>query len=587
VALLSLVVISLVVWLVLTFLSILGGIEGRWLDKLTKLHSPIRVIPTDAYYSSYYYNIDTFSLASGFETKSLREKVESEVTDPYDPEVDEQLPPHLQKEGDQDIVKELSHILENDSDLHHDFFEVAGALLKLQIKRPFQKESFLSQMVYIAPFSEKNEHLRSLLYKPEKDDVDNLLFQGENLKFDQMSIEKVRAAGAGYRLPHEIFGLGATLSVQMHMKEDGSIQALSLGGNDPLYKTAEGWLSRGRLIPFSTPLMAEKGMSFDVDKIDSEHRAFVVHGKVQEACVKGALPWQGLHVESGTMPPLDLSADGVYLPKGFKDAGVKIGDRGNIAYMSTLSREEQLYPISVAGFYDPGVIAVGAKCLFMHPEPLHDLAKTSRYAALDPEMREAIQVWTTDLKGVKAKKAELKEQLKKAGLDRYFKVKSYHDYDFSKELLEQFESDKMLLLLVGTIIMLVACSNIISFLVVLTQSKRKEIGMLKAIGATNRQIAVLFGTCGAILGAIGCVIGTLAAYLTLHNIHAVTKLLSLVLGHEAFHAAFYGESLPSQMSETAIFFLIVLTPVLSLVAAVIPAVRACRLNPSQILRSGE
>lgn len=237
------------------------------------------------------------------------------------------------------------------------------------------------------------------------------------------------------------------------------------------------------------------------------------------------------------------------------------------------------------GFYDPGVLAIGNKCLFMDPKTVGVLAKTTRYHSLDPEMTEAVQVWIKDFAKVASVKKEIIAAIDAMGLSPYFRVKSFREYTFAKELLEQFESDKMLLALIGTIILLVACSNIISFLVVLTQTKRKEIGMLKALGATNGQIAWLFGSCGAFLGSVGSLIGTVAAFFTLRYIGTIANFLGTLLGHEAFHTAFYGESLPTQLDSHALFFLWILTPVLSLTAALIPARRACAINPSVILRS--
>jgi len=42
----SVVVISCVVWLMLLFLSITGGIEKRWLHKLTSLNGQVRITTT-------------------------------------------------------------------------------------------------------------------------------------------------------------------------------------------------------------------------------------------------------------------------------------------------------------------------------------------------------------------------------------------------------------------------------------------------------------------------------------------------------------------------------------------------------------
>ena len=92
ISLMSVFVISLVVWLVLVFLSVTSGIEKNWLSKLTSLNAPLRISPTDHYYSSYYYQIDSLSSSSSFSYQTIREKAYSENTDPYSPEEDMQLP---------------------------------------------------------------------------------------------------------------------------------------------------------------------------------------------------------------------------------------------------------------------------------------------------------------------------------------------------------------------------------------------------------------------------------------------------------------------------------------------------------------
>lgn len=92
IALMSIFVISLVVWLLVLFLSVTEGIEKNWLKKLTALNAPIRLIPTDDYFNSYYYQVDSISAKSGYSHKSIGEKLISSITDPYEPEIDESIP---------------------------------------------------------------------------------------------------------------------------------------------------------------------------------------------------------------------------------------------------------------------------------------------------------------------------------------------------------------------------------------------------------------------------------------------------------------------------------------------------------------
>src|SRR3989304_8262728 len=77
----SIFVISIVVWLILVFLSVTNGIEKNWISKLTSLNAPTRITPTSDYYSSYYYLADTISSNSDYSTKTIKEKYLSEKSD--------------------------------------------------------------------------------------------------------------------------------------------------------------------------------------------------------------------------------------------------------------------------------------------------------------------------------------------------------------------------------------------------------------------------------------------------------------------------------------------------------------------------
>src|SRR5579871_469138 len=126
IALLSVVVISLVVWLVLVFLSITEGIERGWLTKLTTLNAPVRITPTHHYYSSYYYQADAISGHCDFSFKNIGEKAQAENSDPYNPLEDGELParfPRADRLEDgtlNDPVKGLFSILSGMKQTHLD-----------------------------------------------------------------------------------------------------------------------------------------------------------------------------------------------------------------------------------------------------------------------------------------------------------------------------------------------------------------------------------------------------------------------------------------------------------------------------------
>ena len=173
----------------------------------------------------------------------------------------------------------------------------------------------------------------------------------------------------------------------------------------------------------------------------------------------------------------------------------------------------------------------------------------------------------------------------RAGISSYWQIIPYYEYDFAKALISQFQSDRYLFTLVGLLILTVACSNVISLLLLLVNDKKHEIGVLLSLGAKKRSIALIFGGIGIVIGFISSLFGIALASFTLSHIDLFVKFLSSIEGRDAFSPLFYGDSLPNQMSFKALLFVLIASPILSFLAGLIPAIKACKLKPSAILRS--
>lgn len=443
----SVLVISLVVWLVLIFLSVTSGIEKNWLKKLTSLHAPIRVSPTEEYYKSYYYKIDSLASLSKYTLKTIGEKAISSSSDPYSKTEDAELPTHFPKNEKIDPVKTAYHELEALGLLFQDY-EISGALLRINRGGG----AVLSQMSYLLSEPKKNPHFQSLI---------------------------------------------------MESKEF-----------------------------------------------------------------------------SGTEIPISL-------PKNYKKSGVKIGDRGSLGYASpsALSTQEQRIPIVVKAFYDPGLVSLGSKCVIVPSEITQTIHAASQTFSPDGTPTNGLFVWIEDLNAADSVKEKIQQQFENAGISKYWKVDTYRDFEFSKDLLQQFQSDRTLFLLIASIILIVACCNIISLLVLLVNEKKKEIAILETMGASFKSIALIFGFCGAFVGALSCVLGSCLAIFTLHHLDSLVALLSALQGHNAFNPAFFGNTLPNELSKQALAFVLIVTPILSLLAGLIPAIKASRIRSSSVLRS--
>jgi lipoprotein-releasing system permease protein len=655
IALLSVTVISLVVWLVLVFLSVTEGIERGWLQKLTTLNAPLRITPTDHYYSSYYYQIDGISTNSRYSLKNIAQKAQAASGDPYDPSEDGELParfplPDLSKNGTlNDPVKGLFGVLSRLKKLNSDFafqdFELSGALLRLQLLRPgngmpgADSQGYLTQVSYLASLPDQCPGLSSLLLPPTEKDLNHLLYLASHstelsrqdspaltLKapketarnrihelLQNVNIKQLKPRTSFWQLPSSLLPQNKAFDGVVHYR-NGNVSRIDIPSDkariQPNDRHVTIWKEETNFvledenglkekISLNTPLLIDGPIFFNVlEAAGTNSLLFKVQTSLQGISFKGNIGIDDMEISQAEfssqginpqniLPINEEKETGVLLAKSFLDHGVMIGDRGYLSYASTTPSavQEHRLPIFVSGFYDPGILSVGNKCILVPSFVTRTINTSSTSFNLDKTQSNGVLVWFDDLQKAEEVKSEILAALKDQGLDKYWKVATFREYEFAKDLLEQFQSDKHLFALVGVIILIVACCNIISLLVLLVNDKKREIGILQAMGASRMSIAAIFGSCGIAMGILSSIIGTVAALFTLHHIDAIVQLLSFIQGHDAFNTTFFGKSLPNELSHNAVSFILITTPLLSLLAGLVPAIKACRLRPSVILRS--
>jgi lipoprotein-releasing system permease protein len=658
ISLMSILVISLVVWLVVVFLSVTTGIEKNWLKKLTTLNAPIRIYPTKNYYSSYYYQIDNLSISSNYSYKSINEKAFSRYSDPYNPDTDMEVPhywPKPEKSNGKllDPVKELYGVLNNKKITYQDY-EISGALLRVALNRNAlgnqNKVNYMTQMSYMMSYCENNPHFDSLISPVNERDLNNVLksiyqpiYEETNdipqnasflsqvdmekkIKslFSNIEIEKIKTKRT-LKFPIALLSKDKSYDASGLFYENKMLK-LSLGKNNPqdeakgevFYKDGKYHFKYGDKIISLTnedTFYLNNSIILDAHLIEESVKSskkisdILLRVENQDLEIKGTINFKNIYFYkaktksniSNTTPPLwihkvkdqyQLSENfqkekGILLPKASKDSGILVGDRGYLAYAiaSATSTQEMRIPVYVSGFYDPGILPVGSRFLIVPQEIASTINLASTTFCPDGSPTNAIYVWTKDLSRVNLIKEDIERTLEQKNISKYWRVETYRDYEFSKDLLEQFQSDRTLFTLIAIIIIIVACCNIISLLVLLVNDKKKEIATLIAMGASKTNISIIFGICGIVTGLVSSCIGTISAIFTLRHLDVLVSLLSKIQGHNAFNPAFFGKTLPNQLSMEALIFVLIATPLISLIAGLIPAIKASTIKPSNILRS--
>jgi lipoprotein-releasing system permease protein len=161
------------------------------------------------------------------------------------------------------------------------------------------------------------------------------------------------------------------------------------------------------------------------------------------------------------------------------------------------------------------------------------------------------------------------------GLGTGFWVRDW--MEMNRNLFAALQLEKLALFVVVTIIVLVAAFAIIGHLVLLVAEKRKEIGILKSIGATAPSITAVFFTVGMTIGAIGTLAGSGVGLLIIwvQNTYKVIRLAGDV---------YQIDHLPMKLTPGDFLMIISATLLLSFLATIIPARRAGSLQPVDVLR---
>lgn len=154
-----------------------------------------------------------------------------------------------------------------------------------------------------------------------------------------------------------------------------------------------------------------------------------------------------------------------------------------------------------------------------------------------------------------------------------------------REIFNALAVEKNMTALLLMLISLVAVFCVMNTLLVLTVQKTPEIGLLKALGFTRRQIMSVFMVHGMIQCGAGVVLGLLASWAVLSNLQNIVEWLASC-GLEVFPASVYGlAAIPHRLVVSDIFWTCGLVFVFGLLASFVPALCAASKDPVKALAS--
>jgi lipoprotein-releasing system permease protein len=152
-------------------------------------------------------------------------------------------------------------------------------------------------------------------------------------------------------------------------------------------------------------------------------------------------------------------------------------------------------------------------------------------------------------------------------------------------LLEAVEVESAILNVLLFLIITVAGFGILAIFYMIVVEKTRDIGILKALGASSKGVMSIFLGYGLALGLVGSGVGVAIGLLFVRYINQIERVISWVLGRKVFDEnIYYFHEIPTVVQPAMVAWVAFGAVIIAVIASVLPARRASALHPVRALR---
>ncbi len=283
------------------------------------------------------------------------------------------------------------------------------------------------------------------------------------------------------------------------------------------------------------------------------------------------------HLQSGKLTDLVAGKYRVILGKDLAEAiGAKVGDRvvvivaqGDVTPVGVMPR---MRAFEVAGIVSVGMYEYDRRIALV---AMQDVAKLLR---MGPDIT-GIRLNVTDMYA-----APNVVRAAAMSLGGSFLVEDWTTQH--SNFFRSIQITKRILFIMLSAVVAVAAFNIVSTMVMVVKSKRRDIAILRTFGSSPRSILSVFVVQGSLIGVLGIVFGVILGVLISINLETLVHGLENVLGFKFLDARVYFMSdLPAHVRFSDVVKICAFSFFLTCLSTLYPAWRAARLLPAESLRN--
>jgi len=152
-------------------------------------------------------------------------------------------------------------------------------------------------------------------------------------------------------------------------------------------------------------------------------------------------------------------------------------------------------------------------------------------------------------------------------------------------LISALDRQRTLVYIMFGVISLVSVVLIFVIFYMIVFQKTKDIGVLKAVGASGGGVAQIFLAWGSAVGLIGALLGTGLGYLFVRNINPIQDWVDRTFGYRVWSKEYFlFAKIPNEVDWGAALLIAIGAVLAGLVGALLPALRAARMQPVEAIR---